>query len=441
MRQAVYAFCFMLSALLVADAYAQRRTGGGSGGSGRSSGGSSGGSSRGSSYNPSRGSSSGSSGRSSGSSSGSSSRGSSYNPSRGSSSSGSSSSGSSSRGSSYNPSRGSSSSGSSSSGSSSRGSSYNPSRGSSSGSSSSGSSSSGSTVSSGSTSSPRGPSYNPTRGSDNTPTVTRGPSYNPSRVDTRNPLPVRSVYAGRFYNHRPHQVSIPNLVVRYSRPYDYFSVVPRHHIYRWWVYEPVSFWYTNGYWVINDYPYYVYRGYRYRYSPVELCNYELVDSTNNAVVKVFADKYCSQAYDECALERDTANTAEQYERFFCAERVSEELQNTDDATFSSRPVDVDTARAAAIQAYLSANTFKDVYKDATYGNLGACGVVNYGLFGNSNGCRFAVSIDGKMYPDVEGSVCSDDDTAEAIGCNVGNEKENLGCILTKAIQDGYCSIP
>ncbi len=228
-------------------------------------------------------------------------------------------------------------------------------------------------------------------------------------------------------------------MVRYSRPIDYFRVVPRYHVYRWWVYEPVPYWYTDGYWEINSYPYYVYRGYRYRYSPVEICNYELVDSTNNAVVKVFADKFCTVAYDECAIERDAANIPEQYERFFCAERVADDLANSDDTVFNPRPVDVSSNQSTTIANYLASHSYRDIYRDVYQGVVGNCSIIR--LWGNEDGCKYIVSINDKFYPDVEGSICSDDQAAARMGCNIGNEKENLGCILARAIQDGYCSVP
>jgi hypothetical protein len=278
-------FCAGMFALIVsAEVFAQSRGprynpgGGGGGGGSRSSGSSSGGVSR-----------------SSGSSSGSS-RGPSYNPGR---SSGSSSSSSSSR-----PS----------------GPRYNPSPSRSSGSSSSGSSSSGSTYSPSRPSAPRGPRYNPNPNrspvsSTGTVQAPRGPRYNPApgpRIPTH--LNNGAVFVRRTITHSPRV--IVGGPIRYAYPRDYYRLVNRRFIYRSWLQEPVYWHYGNGYWDIDGYPYYVYRGYRYRYSPVELCQYELVDGNNYSVVKTYSQAACSVAFDKCAVDRDAMNRTVAMERYF-----------------------------------------------------------------------------------------------------------------------------
>jgi hypothetical protein len=363
---------------------------------------------RGPNYRPPGGgsSSSGSTRPSGGSSSSGSPRGPSYNPpSR---SSGSSSSGST-RGPSYNPpSR---SSGPSSSGSSSSGTHYNPpSR--SSGSSSSGSS----TRSTPSTSTtPRGPRYNPP-----TPNAPHGPRYNPS-------APA----------HTP--VLVHTTVIHYGSPRDYYTHY-NNYIYINWIQYPVQYWYTDGYWDMDGYPYYVNHGYRYRYHPVELCQYELVDAENYSTLKTYPLQACSTAYDQCAIERDTMNRTVGMDRYFCAEAVDKD-QATQASDYHGTPVEMNDAKKAAIAAYLDDMSFKDLFNDASNNGVGSCTITNVGgIFGNrsSYNCKYQVNVGQKAYPAVNGSVCSDDSQAAQVGCDVGNEKENAGCILKQAVESGYC---
>jgi hypothetical protein len=384
---------------------------------------------RGPRYNPPGGGGSSSSGSSPSRSSGSSSSGSSSSPSRGSnynppsrssgSSSGSSSSSSSpSRGSNYNPpsrSSGSSSSGSSSSPS--RGSNYNPP-------SNGGSSSSGSTYSPAPSTSPRGPRYNPPGSTTpgGTTYAPRGPRYNPPGS-----------------NHNP--VHVSTTVIHFGGPRDYYTHVGHHYIYRRWVQYPVNYWYTDGYWDIDGYPYYVNRGYRYRYNPVEMCQYELVDAENYTTVKVYPLQACTTAYDQCAGERDTMNRTVAMERYFCAEAVDNDLAQANDSEYQGSAVEMTEAKKAAIAAYLEDMSFKDLYKDAANNGVGTCTITNVGgVFGNRSAydCKYQVNVGSKAYPAVNGSVCSNDAAAEAVDCAVGNEKENAGCILKQAIQSGYC---
>lgn len=99
-------------------------------------------------------------------------------------------------------------------------------------------------------------------------------------------------------------------------------VVPRHHVYRnRWVRWNDSR-YDGVFWE-NDYPYLGYRGYRYRYSPVEYCDYELVDDYTDQVFDRFYGMTCQDAYDYCADLRDDLNYSEPYgNRYFCAEAYS-----------------------------------------------------------------------------------------------------------------------
>jgi len=94
--------------------------------------------------------------------------------------------------------------------------------------------------------------------------------------------------------------------------------------------------YRNGFIIYNNYPYYVYAGYRFRYSGVDRCEYTLVDGDSNTIAYVNthsgtqAAKFratCNIAYDSCANLRDSFNGAERRNRYFCAEEFSYDPQS------------------------------------------------------------------------------------------------------------------
>ena len=231
-------------------------------------------------------------------------------------------------------------------------------------------------------------------------------------------------------------------VIRYARPVDYHRVVVRRHIYRHWIFQPVPRYYHPGYVVIDDYPWYIHNNYRYRYSPVETCQYDLVDSETDTTVRSYGDlnsMSCNLAYDLCAADRDAANgNVYEDERYFCAEHVEDEYANTDDTVFN--PDDLGTewseARIARIESYLAVTTDLQAYKDAVAKKLGPCSV--WKLRGNPQGCTYRAKVAGVNYPDEAGLVCSAPAQAEIVGCNVGTEKENIGCILKNAVLNGHC---
>lgn len=446
-----------LAVMSVGEAFAQRSPGRGSSGGSSSRGGSSssGSSSRGPSYNPSRGSSSPSSPSRStpsrpssgssvgGSRSGSTPRGPSYNPGRGTtttptrpstgSSVGGSNSGSTPRGPSYNPGRGTTTTPTRpSTPSTPRGPSYNPGRGTTT------TPTRPSSPSTPRTTTPRGPNYNPGRGAPSTPgrVVVRGPRYNPAPSTAR---PYRPVV---IRNYRPHVPYYRTYVHsrRYIRPYDYYFGVRRYHIYRYWLFEPVSYGYSNGYYVLNDYPYYVYHGYRHRYSTVDTCSYQLVDSTSNTAVKSFTERVCQAAYDECALERDVANQSLSEIRYFCAERVDEEFANTSDdsVVFDPQPNEQTDSVWSAINNYLSDRSYKEIWRDGYRKERfdPKCSVEK--VRKHKLGCKYVIKVAGKNYPDHEGEICSHKDSAALAGCDVGTQKKNAGCLLKLAVSEGLC---
>lgn len=233
--------------------------------------------------------------------------------------------------------------------------------------------------------------------------------------------------------HKPYTAQA---VTRYPTPRHYYSNVYRRHIYRSWLFEPVRYGYYNGYWWMDSYPYYVHNGYRYRYNPVELCQYDLIDSQDYTVVKTYPVQACNVAYDICAVERDTANQGS--DRFYCAERVDEDLRNENTTEYSSSPTDISDDQQAAIDSYLADKSLLDIFNDGYNYGINSCVVV--GLTGNEDDCDYIVKVgsDEEWYPELDGSICSDNSVAAKMGCAVGTEEENTGCILQKAIQEGYC---
>lgn len=120
----------------------------------------------------------------------------------------------------------------------------------------------------------------------------------------------------RSYRHRP-STRYRSHTRRWNYTRDYFSYLDRSYIYsqRWVRYY---FDYADGYY-FDDYPYYVYNGYRHRYSHVDTCDYQLVDSWSDTVERNFSSYTCSTGYDLCANLRDDLNEYEYDYRYFCAE--------------------------------------------------------------------------------------------------------------------------
>ncbi len=140
----------------------------------------------------------------------------------------------------------------------------------------------------------------------------------PRTPDVR-PLPRRPDV--RPAPRRP-RVVVRNHTPRYRHTRDYVRVVPRTYVYhnRWVRWNDSRF---DGVFWEDDYPYIGHRGYRYRYSPIEYCDYDLVDDYTNQVFDRFYGMTCQDAYDYCSDLRDDLNYSEPYgNRFFCAEVYS-----------------------------------------------------------------------------------------------------------------------
>ncbi len=237
--------------------------------------------------------------------------------------------------------------------------------------------------------------------------------------------------------------------VIYSNPRAYYVHIERRFIFRTWVQEPVYDSYTDGYWEMDDYPYYVHEGYRYRYNPVETCHYQLVDGEDYQIAQDYSENACDYAYNECAVDRDAYNTQVGSDRFFCGEAVDPDLSN--DGTGYTPLPDTQSAPAPiptpvpvprvnpALQAQidsLAGQSNKDIWKMGWNEGIGSCVVVK--LSGNPLNCRWIVKSNELWMPMADGSVCSQDIQAAQVGCNVGNEKENIGCILKQVVVAGKC---
>lgn len=224
--------------------------------------------------------------------------------------------------------------------------------------------------------------------------------------------------------------------IRYQVPRNYHSVVLKRHIYRRWIMHPVYVTYRSGYYYSDNYPWYYHNGYRHRYDPVDMCEYELVDGNDYKVVSKTGLLACNAAYDKCAQDRDVLNREIGMERYFCAEAVDDDLTPADQSEYTPVPGEMDDAKKATIEAYLAGMSTKDIWKDGWYNHVGKCSIVK--LRGNEHGCRWLVQVGETVFPDPDGAVCSEPDRAALIGCEEKDEKRNAGCILEKAIREGYC---
>ncbi|MGE3611466.1 MAG: hypothetical protein AB7I27_17875 [Bacteriovoracaceae bacterium] len=106
--------------------------------------------------------------------------------------------------------------------------------------------------------------------------------------------------------------------------YSYISMHASQSIYNNWIFVP-SRGLSNGYYNLNNYPFYVYNGFQYRYSSEDKCNYQLVDSYNHRVIKSYWNSACSDGYDLCSLDRDQRNDFIGEFKFFCAETIRSKL--------------------------------------------------------------------------------------------------------------------
>ncbi len=170
-----------------------------------------------------------------------------------------------------------------------------------------------------------------------------------------------------FYNIHIHVGMWPSV-----RHYGY--TLPYRSIY-WdsWIRDRVT--YQDGYYY-DTYPYYVFNGYRHRYSNVDRCDYELVDGYSNQTVTTFNSYNCNVGYDACAQMRDQYNRNDRSYRYFCSERFDRDDNysynwDMNDNFYSDLP-------PVQYQDYVT-------YRDDYYGQQDSDYYDSYGTDGTSSG--------------------------------------------------------
>lgn len=229
---------------------------------------------------------------------------------------------------------------------------------------------------------------------------------------------------------------------RYHSPIDYHSRVNSRMIYQSsWVMEPVSYTYNSGYSCIDNYPYIVHNGYRYRYSPVDKCNYELVDldssdeTDKTKVVKTFYAMECNLAFDQCAAKRDQLNEDHTAQKYICMEKVDTSLQTTDNYDdIPSLINNLSPTQISNIDTFLASTSPRSLFKLGKRSGYNSCKITK------SNKCNYQVEVNGTPYPMTDGSVCSSNRKSDLhlYGCTAGSQKTNAACLLALAISEGYC---
>lgn len=261
-----------------------------------------------------------------------------------------------------------------------------------------------------------------------------------SRVRSGNVSAIR-VYHGRRYRVNRHRNfnSWGSCNRGYYRsPVDYHAGINSRLIYHsTWIMEPVSYTYDSGYSCIDGYPYYVHNGYRYRYSPVDICNYELVDlkSSTPKVIKTYYAMECNKAFDTCAAKRDQLNEDEESQRYACLEKIDDSLKPSDN--YDEIPATVNRLtpeQIKEIDRLLKKSDHKKMWK------LGKKGYKGCEITKNSEECNYQVEVNGVPYPMKDGSVCSSSRATELelYGCDSDSQRKNAACLLALAISEGYC---
>lgn len=189
------------------------------------------------------------------------------------------------------------------------------------------------------------------------PDMRRGnPNRGQPRYRTANPYrPNRGYYGTRDYHRPPDYVYRPysryyhspvrNTYVhsrRYRTSNDFFRFLrgaSRTAIYLNWILSPSSS--SNGYRVVNNYPYYIYNGYQHRYSTLDTCSYQLVDQYNHNIVRTYWNQSCYSGYNSCSIDRDNRNEMEWENRYFCAETFRDQNYDYSRPTYDYEYDDLD----------------------------------------------------------------------------------------------------
>jgi hypothetical protein len=240
--------------------------------------------------------------------------------------------------------------------------------------------------------------------------------------------------------HRPTNYERTSPRTRYENSSNYVPEVNHHHIFQFWIMRPIPYGYGEGYCYFDNYDYYVYQGYRHRYSSEDFCDYELVDTRLvNNVVATFSNMTCKDAYDACATKRDELIAESSYydlkDYYICMERVPKENANLESASLPSLTSHLSAESKKSISQYLINKETVDLFK-AGKRKIQKCEIKQ--LKSNSSRCNFGVFVDEKPYPQIDGSVCSNRDTSKIYGCNTNSQMKNAGCLLGLAIREGLC---
>ena len=122
----------------------------------------------------------------------------------------------------------------------------------------------------------------------------------------------------RSYRHAPvNRIFAHRLNYTPFKYYNYLQNNVRNAVYINWLLFSTT--YNNGYRVINNYPYFVYNGYRHRYSSTDTCNYQLFDKYTHQVIQKYWGYTCNTGYNLCASQRVSANARTLSNRYNCAE--------------------------------------------------------------------------------------------------------------------------
>jgi hypothetical protein len=212
---------------------------------------------------------------------------------------------------------------------------------------------------------------------------TSEPAHSPKErtPSTKGSLPPHSVhdYGGAGFHH-PYRYCPRSFYGFYHEPYSSIfnhTIIYNQENYYTYIYGSMKHcvyfdWYfcfsasSNGYYVLDGYPYMVYNNYRHRYSSKDLCRYQLIDSWTRRVVEDFPVNFCSDSYDKCAVKRDKKNALEEGFRFECAETFRKsDYQNFNwfKESFYSKGSYQNTANALTDYYY---DTENDPYFDYDY---------------------------------------------------------------------------
>jgi hypothetical protein len=136
------------------------------------------------------------------------------------------------------------------------------------------------------------------------PRVNRAPVY-------RNRIPYRNRVTVNQYRH------INRRFARTNNYYNWLRINHSNFIQRNWFMYPTAR--LDGFFLNNNYPYFVFNGYQHRYSGYDRCNYQLVDGYNNVSVQSYFNQFCNVGYNGCAITRDNLNRSSFSNRYYCAE--------------------------------------------------------------------------------------------------------------------------